>query len=70
MTNSMNYLTIIPHAADCEPDTLSAARMPGDTIASVWSCDNCEGREPFTDADFAFANTSRWSATRTFRPRG
>lgn len=70
MTNTTNPIIFTP--ADLCPtgcDTRDAARLPGDTIASIWECDACGTAYPFTEEDYRFANTSRWTARRTFGPR-
>jgi len=53
-----------PRAPRCEHHTSTAARVDGDTIASVWECEECGHQRPFTDADYAFCNTRPWTAVR------
>lgn len=63
MTNSaIHPIHNDPHAFGCASDTMDAARLPGDTIASVWRCIDCEKEVPFTEADFEFCNSWPWRA--------
>lgn len=46
----------------CNHESSTAARLPGDTIASVWECEVCSETRPFADEDFAFCNAQPWTA--------
>jgi len=45
----------------CEHESSRATRVGQDDVANAWECDECGHLTPFTDADYAFANTSSWT---------
>jgi hypothetical protein len=49
------------HPDACPHDTSDATRLPGDTVASAWECDQCGHLRPFTREDYVFCNASPWT---------